>query len=75
MDKDISTLLGEIKTTSGWTESRIAEAIGTSQPTVHRILKGQSECKANTYRRILDLYRAVHPATGTRAGDIAHVAS
>jgi predicted transcriptional regulator len=57
MDKDISTLLGEIKATTGWSEKRIAAKIGTSQPTVNRILGGQGDCKGSTLRAITELHR------------------
>lgn len=58
MDKDISTLLREIKAATSWSEPRIAAEIGTSQPTVNRILNGQAECKATTYKAITTLHRA-----------------
>ena len=57
MDKDISTLLQEVKRKTGWTEPQIATAIGTSQPTVNRILNGQGDCKVRTFRAIQELHR------------------
>jgi transcriptional regulator with XRE-family HTH domain len=57
MDKKISTLLAEIKGATGWSEAKIAEEIGTSQPTVNRILKGQDDCKGSTLRAISELHR------------------
>ncbi len=59
MDKDIATLLREIKSATEWSEPRIASEIGTSQPTVHRILKGQPDCKVATFRAIVDLHQKV----------------
>ena len=56
MDKDISTLLQEIRAYTGWSEPRLAEEIGVSQPTVHRILKGQADCKVSTLRAIEGLH-------------------
>lgn len=58
MDKNISTLLREIKAVTGWSEPVIAEKLGISQPTVNRILNGQSDCKGSTYRAISDLHAA-----------------
>jgi transcriptional regulator with XRE-family HTH domain len=59
MDKDTAALLREIKDASGWSETRIAEKIGSSQPTVNRILHGQPDCKVSTLRAIEKLYQAV----------------
>ncbi|MFB9242594.1 helix-turn-helix transcriptional regulator [Massilia antarctica] len=56
MDKDISTLLREIKDASGWTEMRMATALGTTQPTVSRILNGQADCKIATFHAICALH-------------------
>lgn len=57
MDKDIATLLREIKSATAWSEPRIAAEIGTSQPTVNRILNGQSDCKVATFKAIADLHQ------------------
>lgn len=57
MDKKISTLLAEIKSVTGWSEVKIAEEIGTSQPTVNRILNGQDDCKGSTLLAITELHR------------------
>ena len=62
MDKDISTLLKEIKAHREWSEPRIAEEIGTSQPTVNRILNGQVDCKIATYQAIKALYEKTFAA-------------
>lgn len=59
MDKNISTLLKEIKAETGWSEPRIAEELGTSQPTVNRILNGQDDCKGSTMRAIESLHKRV----------------
>lgn len=56
MDKEISTLLREIKDASGWTEMRIARALGITQPTVSRILHGQADCKIATFHAICALH-------------------
>lgn len=58
MDKNISTLLREIKDATSWSEPRIASEIGASQPTVNRILNGQEDCKGSTLRAILELHRS-----------------
>jgi hypothetical protein len=57
MDKDISTLLQEIKAKTEWSEPRIASEIGTSQPTVNRILNGQTDCQGSTWRAIESLHK------------------
>ena len=59
MDKDIATLLAEIKSTTGWSEPRMAEELEISQPTVNRILKGQPDCKGTTLRAIVELHGRV----------------
>lgn len=56
MDKDISTLLTEIKAASRWSQPRLATELGTSQPTVNRILHGQKECKSSTMRKIMEVH-------------------
>lgn len=57
MDKDISTLLKEIKAATGWSEPRLATELGTAQSTVNRILNGQQDCKVSTYRAITALHK------------------
>jgi predicted transcriptional regulator len=59
MDKNICTLLSEIKAATAWSEPRIAEELGTSQPTVNRILNGQEDCKGSTLRAIVELHERV----------------
>jgi len=56
MQKDTSTLLSEIKAKSGLSEQAIASRIGTSQPTVNRILRGKTDCKSSTLRAIEQLH-------------------
>jgi transcriptional regulator with XRE-family HTH domain len=56
MDKDISTQLREVKDATGWTETHLALELGTTQPTVNRILNGQAECKIATYNAIAKLH-------------------
>jgi predicted transcriptional regulator len=64
MDEDnIPTLLSEIKAKTGYSESRIGELIGVSQPTVNRILNGQVECKVKTWRAIMALHAESTAAT------------
>jgi transcriptional regulator with XRE-family HTH domain len=63
MDKNISTLLREVKSATGWSEPQIAKAIGASQPTVNRILHGQSDCMGKTHRAIEALHRTHCPVT------------
>jgi len=56
---DIGTLLREIKASTSWSETRIAQELGTSQATVNRILNGQVDCKGKTLRAIADLHASV----------------
>ena len=71
MDKNISTLLREIKERTGWSEPRIAAELGTSQPTVNRILNGQPDCKAKTLRSIDALHQTIcqRPGAGGAMSD------
>jgi predicted transcriptional regulator len=59
MDTDTQKLLKAIQVKTGWSESRIAREIGTSQPTVNRLFKGQLECQASTWRAIEELSNRV----------------
>lgn len=61
MDKNIGTLMQEIRSATGWSEPSLAREIGVSQPTVHRILKGQADCKASTLRAIEALHARTVP--------------
>ncbi|MCE3605845.1 helix-turn-helix transcriptional regulator [Massilia sp. P8910] len=58
MDKNISTLLREIKTKQDWSQVRLAAELGTTQPTVNRILGGQDNCKISTFKAICALHEA-----------------
>jgi transcriptional regulator with XRE-family HTH domain len=78
MDTKITNLLQEIKKATGWSEPKIAAELGTSQPTVNRILNGQDECKVSTFRAITELHASVvkskaayraSDAAGTNGGD------
>jgi predicted transcriptional regulator len=46
-------LLAEIKSLTKLGEKAIGDRIGCSQPTVNRILNGQSDCKSSTLMAIL----------------------
>jgi predicted transcriptional regulator len=59
MDTQISTQLQAVKAKTGWGETRLAREIGTSQPTVHRILNGQNDCKGSTLLAIQRLHERV----------------
>ncbi len=48
-----SQLLAEIKSITKLGEKAIGDRIGCSQPTVNRILNGQSDCKSSTLMAIL----------------------
>ena len=56
MDKDPSTLLREIKQATGWSQTRLALELKTSQPTVNRILNGQAKCLSDTLVAISELH-------------------
>jgi transcriptional regulator with XRE-family HTH domain len=56
MDKDPSTLLRETKQATGWSETRLAIELKTSQPTVNRILNGQPNCLGTTLAAIVELH-------------------
>ena len=55
---DISTLLREIKVATALTETQLAAELGTTQPTVNRILNGQPGCKLATYHAIVAMHKA-----------------
>ena len=58
MNPNITTLLQEIKAKTGWSEPRIGVEVGVSQPTIHRILNGQSDCKGATLVAIVKLHES-----------------
>lgn len=55
---DISTLLRDIKAATALTETQLAAELGTTQPTVNRILNGQPGCKLATYHAIVSMHKA-----------------
>jgi predicted transcriptional regulator len=59
MDMDISTMLREIKAAMGCGQPTLAHKLRTSQPTINRILNGQTECRSGLYSRISALYSEV----------------
>ena len=59
MDKNISTMLREIKAARGCGQPTLARELGTSQPTVNRILNGQTECRSGLFSRISALHSQV----------------
>lgn len=59
---DISTLLREIKAATALTETQLAIELGTTQPTVNRILNGQSGCKIAMYRAIVSMHAVKCPS-------------
>jgi transcriptional regulator with XRE-family HTH domain len=74
MDKNISTMLREIKAAKGCGQPTLARELDTSQPTVNRILKGQTECRSGLYSRISALHSEV-VGQGRRKDDQALPAS
>jgi transcriptional regulator with XRE-family HTH domain len=67
MDKNISAQLKAIKVAKKWTEVQLGAEIGASQPTVNRILNGQTGCRITTYQAIERIYRALD-APGAEPG-------
>jgi len=59
MEKNIVVLLKEIKSETGFCQTELAKALGTTQPTIHRILNGQLECKLSTWRSIAELHKKI----------------
>lgn len=55
MNTSAQEMLLKIRAQPGWTESRIAAEIKTSQATVNRLLHGQRGCQAATYLAIESL--------------------
>lgn len=52
-------ILKKIKEKTQLSEVQLAQSLGVSQPTVNRILAGQSDCKGKTYQAILGLHARV----------------
>jgi predicted transcriptional regulator len=59
MDKNAETLLQEIVAKTGWSQTRIANEIGSKQPTVSRIINSTVDCKGSTLRAIFALHQRV----------------
>ena len=59
MNKNIAELLNEIFVETGWSQPRLAVEVGTSQPTINRILNGQVNCRASTYLAIVKVHAVV----------------
>jgi predicted transcriptional regulator len=68
MEKNISTMLQEIKAAKGCGQPTLARELETSQPTVNRILNGQTECRSSLFKRISALHSEV-VAQGRRKDD------
>lgn len=56
-------LLAEIKQITKEGETALAKRLGTSQPTVNRVLRGNGNCKTELYLAILRLHAEVTAAT------------
>lgn len=56
MHKQIDILLREIKDRLDCSEPFLAAELGTSQPTINRILKGQKDCRISTFLAIQRLH-------------------
>ncbi|GGX01545.1 helix-turn-helix domain-containing protein [Undibacterium macrobrachii] len=56
---NISDLLKSIKAKSNLSEIDLAKEIKVSQPTVHRILNGQTQCLSSTYMNIVELHKRI----------------
>ncbi|WP_370660093.1 helix-turn-helix domain-containing protein [Massilia timonae] len=69
MDKDPSTLLRELKLATGWSETRLAAELRTSQPTVNRILNGQARCLSTTLGAIAGLHAKQCGSVERRSSD------
>jgi predicted transcriptional regulator len=67
MDKQISQLINEISIETGWSQPRIAVEVGTSQPTINRIMRGQGDCRISTYLAILKVHTTVLASAERRA--------
>jgi plasmid maintenance system antidote protein VapI len=59
MGKTTAQLVLEILELDGWSQVKLASAIGVTQPTIHRILNGQADCKASTAAAISQLHQSV----------------
>lgn len=68
MEKNISMMLQEIKAAKRCSQPTLARELGTSQPTVNRILNGQTECQSGLFARITALHSKV-VGSGRRKDD------
>lgn len=57
--ENTTTLLTQIKQTSGLTEAELAVRIGVSQPTINRILHG-ADTSAKNLLKIMAFHKQVH---------------
>ena len=60
-----SQQLAQIKSLTGLAEKAIGKRIGCSQPTVNRILRGQSDCRGKTLLEIQRWHSELKTAKGT----------
>jgi transcriptional regulator with XRE-family HTH domain len=58
-DQSATALLQFVRAATRWSEPRIAKKLGVSQPTVNRILNGQSDCKGSTLQAIRKLHQQI----------------
>jgi hypothetical protein len=58
-DQSATALLQFVRAATRWSEPRIAKKLGVSQPTVNRILNGQSDCKGSTLQAIRTLHQQI----------------
>lgn len=56
-------LLAHIKSSTGWGELELAKRLNVSQPTVNRILRGQTDCRGSTLKAIERLHAEVESLT------------
>jgi transcriptional regulator with XRE-family HTH domain len=69
--QNASALLQFVRTATGWSEPRIARKLGVSQPTVHRILKGQNNCQFTTWQAIQVLHEQIRGRLAAQAATAA----
>jgi len=63
---DWAALVNDLLALEGMTEAKIAEAVGASQPTIHRIKRGQvASPKFETAQALIDLHRRLCAAPFT----------
>lgn len=64
MDKEPTQLLREIKEATGWGEIQLAKELGSSQPTVNRILNGKGHGRVPLYQSIVAMHAMKCPPQG-----------